>query len=258
MLARDALLGDEPLATAEALDAMRQHAVEAYPNEAVGFLLTDGTYSPQENICSEPTKGATVDPKKLLKVLKAGTLRAFFHSHPDGPDCPSRQDMLSQAEQEVPWIICSANAEASLPPFAFGDELTNPAPLIGRPFRHGVTDCYAAIRAWAKQERGVELPDFPRNWEWWLDGESDLYRDYFGTAGFYPIEAHEVRPGDGWLAQIRSPVPNHAGLYIGDGLVFHHVSSALASDPARLSKREPLGRWQPYITQWVRRDDLSC
>lgn len=255
MFARDAMLDGEPLASPEALEAMRAHAVEAYPNEAVGFLLVNGAYHRQDNVHPEPTKAAAVRPQELASVLKAGTLRAYYHSHPNGPDCPSKQDMASQAELEVPWIICSANAEASLPPFAFGDQLTDPSPLIGRPFRHGVTDCYAAIRAYGHQEYGVLLPDFPRQWEWWLDGESDMYRRYFTEAGFRTVDADEVRPGDCWLAQIRSEVPNHAGVYIGNGLTFHHVSSALASDPSKLSKREPVGRWQPYITQWLRRDD---
>lgn len=250
---------------------MRDHARAAFPEEAVGFLMSDGSYAPQANICEEPTKGARVDPAVLAGVLDAGTLRAYFHSHPNGPDCPSEQDMRSQVELDVPWIICSATETASLPPFAFGDQLTDPSPLVGRPFRHGVTDCYAAIRAWGRQERGVLLPDYPRQWEWWLpqtkveDGEvvqvapaGDLYRQNFADAGFHQIDHTEVRPGDVWLAQVRSSVPNHAGVYIGDGLAFHHPTSRLAYDPARLSKREPLARWQRMITHWLRRDDWAC
>jgi cell wall-associated NlpC family hydrolase len=166
--------------------------------------------------------------------------------------------MRSQVELEVPWIICSATETASLPPFAWGDQLEDPAPLVGRPFRHGVTDCYAAIRAWGQRERGVLLPDYPRQWEWWLEGvngDKDMYRRNFADAGFREIDASEVRVGDVWLAQVRSPVPNHGGVYIGDGLAYHHPSSLLASDPTRLSKREPIARWQRHITHWLRRDD---
>jgi proteasome lid subunit RPN8/RPN11 len=256
MLARDALLDGEPLASVAALEAMRDHARAAYPEEAVGFLMSDGCYHPQENICPEPTRGARVDPNLLATVLSANTLRAYFHSHPNGPDCPSEQDMRSQIELDVPWIICSATDSASLPPFAWGDMLVDPSPLVGRPFRHGVTDCYAAIRAWWLAERGVLLPEVPRQWEWWLDGvdgDKDLYRRYFAGAGFHEIDASEVLPGDCWLAQVRASVPNHAGVYIGEGLTFHHPSSALASDPARLSKREPVARWQRHITHWLRR-----
>lgn len=255
MLARDAILDGEPLASEQALEAMREHTLRAYPQEAVGFLLSDGTYQEHDNVSADPETGAMVRPAELAKVMQAGTLRAYFHSHPGGPDCPSRQDMLSQIELEVPWIICSGSDTATLPPFAWGDMLEDTRELVGRPFRHATDDCYAAIRAWGLAERGILLPDFPRDWEWWLDGESDLYRRYFGDAGFREIDIDEVLPGDVWLAQVRSPVPNHAGVYIGDGLAFHHPSSMLASDPGRLSKREPVGRWQRHITHWLRRDD---
>lgn len=255
MLAKDALLNGKPLASAKALDAMRDHAREAFPQEAIGFLLKNGSYVPQINIHPEPEKGARVAPKLLKEAMVKGDLRALFHSHPNGPDCPSEQDMRAQVELDVPWIICSANESATLHPFAFGDQLTNPAPLVGRPFRHGVTDCYAGIRAWGLETYGVLIPDYPRQWEWWLDGDSDLYQQNFKNAGFYQIDVSEVRAGDVWLAQVRSPVPNHGGVYIGDGLAFHHPSSMLASDPARLSKREPIARWQQHITHWLRRDD---
>jgi len=257
MLLRDALLDGQPLANMGAIEAMRDHARAAYPEEAVGFLMQDGSYAPQANIYSEPARGGRVNPDDLGAVIRAGTLRAFFHSHPDGPDCPSEQDMRSQVELDVPWIICSANASATLPPFAWGDTLVDPSDLVGRPFRHGVTDCYATIRAWYQRERGVLLPDFARQWEWWLedtDGDKDLYRRYFAEAGFRQIDQSEVERGDVWLAQIRSNVPNHAGVYLGDGLALHHPSSMLASDPARLSKREPIAKWQRHITHWLRRD----
>lgn len=268
MLARDALLEGELLVGEAALEAMRDHARSAFPNEAVGFVWADGSYQPQANVYEDSTKGARVDLAVLQAALTSGDLRAYFHSHPNGPDCPSEQDMRSQIELDVPWIICSATETATLPPFAFGDQLTNPAPLVGRPFRHGVTDCYAAVRAWGLQERGVLLPEYPRQWEWWLPKQEvvdeqvvqaipplDLYRQYFAEAGFRQIDFAEVRAGDCWLAQIRSKVPNHAGVYIGDGLAFHHATTRLAYDPARLSKREPITRWQQHITHWLRRDD---
>jgi proteasome lid subunit RPN8/RPN11 len=254
MLAIDAMLDGEKLVTEDAVGAMREHTIAAYPCEAVGFLLSDGSYRPMENVSDDPEVGARVNSELLAEAMTSGSLRAFFHSHPNGPDCPSEQDMRSQIELDVPWIICSGNETATLPPFAFGDQLTDPSPLVGRPFRHGVTDCYAAIRAWWLAERGVLLPDYPRQWEWWLDGESDLYQRNFADAGFRSIDSSEVQPGDVWLAQVRAPVPNHAGVYLGDGLAFHHPSSQLAFDPARLSKREPVARWQRHITHWLRRD----
>jgi cell wall-associated NlpC family hydrolase len=112
------------------------------------------------------------------------------------------------------------------------------------------------VRAWFRQERDITLPDYPRSWEWWLDsapGEKDLYRKYFSDAGFVPVDPREIVEGDCWLAAVRSTVPNHAGVFLSNGLTIHHPSSGLPSDPNRLSKREAFARWQPYVTHYLRR-----
>ena len=253
MLASQArLLTGEPLMTEEAVAALREHARRAYPQECVGAVLDDGSYQPLENASSSPEVTAHLSSEALLGLLQSGRLRALCHSHPDGPDAPSAQDMRSQWEMSMPFVIVSTNGEATLPPFAWGDTLVE-APLLGRPFRHGVTDCYALIRSYYRQERGVVLGDYPRDWEWW-NGEANLYEDNFSREGFLPTDPAGIREGDVWLAAVRSKVANHAGVYLGEGLALHHASSRLAYDPARLSKREPLARWAPFITHWIRRD----
>jgi cell wall-associated NlpC family hydrolase len=249
------------LATPAAVQDLRQHALDAHPQECIGFLDQDGLYVRLDNLSGQPEARATADHRVIARELAAGNLRALCHSHPGGPDCPSEADMRSQAEMEVPFVIVTTNGQATAAPFAWGDQLVDSDPLVGRPFRHGVRDCYALIRMWWWRERGVLLPDYPRSWEWWLPdrpGEKDLYRRYFADAGFYRIDQRDARQGDVWFAAVRSQVPNHAGIYLDGGLVLHHPSSGLPFDPTRLSKREPIGRWVPFIRGagdlWVRRD----
>ena len=122
---------------------------------------------------------------------------------------------------------------------------------MGRGFRHGVTDCYSLIRDYYRLERDVVLPEFPRDWEWWCN-EQDLYRDGFGKAGFERLVDVDLRPGDVFLAQIRSGVPNHGGVYLGDGLALHHLAARLPVDATRLSRREPIDRWMKFISHWLR------
>ena len=76
------------------------------------------------------------------------------------------------------------------------------APLIGRTFRHGVTDCYSLIKDYYEIEKGIVLPEFPRDWEWWKQGEQNLFEQGFTKAGFVRIDASEAKPGDVWLARI--------------------------------------------------------
>jgi len=105
------------------------------------------------------------------------------------------------------------------------------APLVGRPFHHGVLDCWTLCRDWYAREWGLALPDPVRHDNWWDDGCSDLYTENLAAAGFVPIAVGDIQRGDLILMQIRSRnlVPNHAGIYLGDGLMLHHMYGRLSS-----------------------------
>jgi cell wall-associated NlpC family hydrolase len=95
-----------------------------------------------------------------------------------------------------------------------------------------VLDCYQLIVDWYAQERGVTLPQFARADEWWNDGKSDLYTEGFPLAGFTKLpEGAALQAGDVILMQIRARngVPNHAAIYLGDGLILHHLHGRLSS-----------------------------
>lgn len=259
MLAAKAVLVDgKPLMTPGSIEALRDHALSAYPAEAIGYVDPAGIYHRLDNVATAPDRFAIADPAALAALMASDQIRALCHSHPGGPDCPSQLDMESQREIDVPFVIVATNGQACADPFAWGDQIDDRRPLIGRPFRHGVDDCYAMIRAWWRQERGVILPDFPRQWEWWAGDDPsidrDLYRRHMIETGAYEISPEEAQPGDVWLAAIRSSVPNHAGVYLGDGLALHHAALTNAYDPSRLSRRDPVARWLPFITHWLRRD----
>lgn len=182
--------------------------------------------------------------------------KAIVHSHPGGPHYPSEQDMRSQLSLQIPSGI-AAVSDAGRELFWFGDEVPVP-PLIGRGFRHGVTDCYSLIRDFYKLTVKINLPQFPRGWKWWKDGQC-LYEMGFGPAGFSEVPLLEMQPGDGFLMCIRSNTPNHAGVYLGAGLILHHLTSAGDGvDPSRLSMREPLGKWAKLITKVVRHENHTA
>jgi proteasome lid subunit RPN8/RPN11 len=256
MRALDARLPDGPLMTPEAVEAFRAHALEACPEECLGFVDRHGDYNRLPNVAPDPEKMAVPPRGTIVRLLAAGNLRALCHSHPFGHDAPTEPDMRQRDALRLPFVLCATDGEATTDPFAWGDELVDDRDLVGRAFRHGVDDCYALVRAYFSRERGIVLPDYPRNWEWWSEkvgGEKDLYRRFFRDAGFEPIEARDVVPGDCWLAAIRSDVPNHAGVVLEGGLALHHVSGGTAFDPSRLSRREPLVRYAPFVTHWLRR-----
>lgn len=244
---------------------IRGHALIDYPNESAGLVIEiDGTdiYLPRNNVAADPAAAFRIAPQAWVAASRKGGIRAVVHSHPDGPDCPSGEDMRRQMDSAVPWGIVTTNGQRCLEPFWFGDTVQVPD-LVGRGFRHGVTDCFSLIRDWYWIERNIRLPAFPRDWEWWADlkddnnraveGHLDLYTDGFKPAGFEKINMTEAAHGDVFLAQTPgSPVVNHGGIYLGNGLALHHLAGKQAVDLSRLSVREPIHRWRQYLTHWLR------
>lgn len=232
--------------------AIKAHALHEYPKECCGFVV-DNHYLEFPNQAEKPEECFLIDAKYWLEASNLGDIQAVIHSHPDGLQCPSATDMRQQVATDIPWGILATDGERVSEPFWFGDSAPK-APLVGRGFRHGVTDCYSLIRDYYLLEKKIGLMEFPRDWEWWLDG-LDLYQDGFEVAGFSRINSSEVREGDVFLAQIRSEVPNHGGIYLGNGIGLHHLTGSEPVDMSRLSVREPINRWQKFITHWLRFED---
>lgn len=240
---------------AEVLLSIKKDALDRYPEESCGLILrkADGStlYKSMPNVASDPLNSFHIDERSILSVKAA--LVAIVHSHPDGPDCPSETDMRSQLLYNVPFGIVSTDGVGCYEPFFWGSD-TPRADLIGRGFRHGVTDCYALVRDYFYQKLGIELNEYPRDWEWWTGG-AKLYEDYFEAEGFKRIDESEVREHDCFLAQLRSTTPNHAGVYVGNNLILHHITSRLPVDSSRLSRRDAIGPWAKFICGfWVRHE----
>jgi len=192
--------------------------------------------------CRNTALGAdqfSIDPGDYACAEDTGEIVAVVHSHPDATPDPSEADLVGCEASGLEWHIVGLPALVwrSIRPSGYR------APLVGRQFVHGVLDCYAIIRDWYRQERGVELLDFERHDDWWLRGQ-DLYRQNFRAAGFEPCE--ELHPGAVLLMQIQSPVPNHAAIYLGDDFILHHLHG-------RLSSRDVFGgMWRKHTVTTLR------
>lgn len=230
------------------IDQIKSQAVEAFPLEAV-WLITEDDCQQVENVHKDPENFFSVSERDTCSAMALGLL-AVVHSHPSNIAAPSASDMRGQINTAVPWGIVATDGVACSEPVWWGPGAEVP-PLLGRGFRHGTTDCYALIRDYYRLERGVELPEFPRDWLWWEAGETHFV-DGFPEAGFVTIPEADARPGDVWLAQIRSSTPNHGGILLEDGLVLHQPGGKVPVELSKLSVREPAFRYQRYITHWLR------
>lgn len=230
------------------LTDIRSHCLAHAPNEAGGYINTDGVFVPLVNLSSRPTEAFRFDipDEKAIAVI---------HSHPGGPFSPSEMDQRQQRASGIPWGIFAFKDDRE-EFFWFGDEAPIP-PLIGRGFRNYVTDCYAAMRDLYRQECYVTLPAFFHDWNWWKTGQQLIEAQYV-DAGFKRIPDSQIRPGDVVLISIRSSTPNHTAVWIGDGLIYHHSSSRLTdSDPKSLSRVESAGPWMPHISAVLRHENSA-
>jgi proteasome lid subunit RPN8/RPN11 len=217
--------------------AIGKHAQEQYPRECCGLLVVvkgRRRYVPCTNAAAG-TDHFILPATEYAAADDLGEIVAIVHSHPDAPAQPSQADLVACEASGLPWHIVRVDLVDGAP---LAGELVTieptgyQAPLVGRQFSHGVLDCYQLIVDWYARERGIELKQFARADNWWNDSKSDLYNDGFPQAGFVKLaDGASMDVGDVILMQIRAMngVPNHAAIYLGDGLILHHLHGRLSS-----------------------------
>jgi proteasome lid subunit RPN8/RPN11 len=225
-----------------------EHAKKEYPKESCGLLIIFKGKQ-QYRACRNLAIGSDnfiLDPVDYEKADIDGEIVAVIHSHPNASAKPSQADLVACESSGLPWFIVGIPNEK----WEYIEPVGYVAPLVGRTWSHGVLDCYSIIKDWYKQERNIELLDFYRGDDWWKRGEN-LYVDNFEKAGFYKIKQEELQEGDVILMLINSSVPNHGAIYLGDGLILHHVHS-------RLSTRDVFGGyWLKNSVVYLRYENSS-
>lgn len=233
------------------VEKLREEAKEAYPLEAV-WLITEakGCYQ-VENVHETPEHFFRVSARDSATASLEGLL-GVIHTHCDEPEVPSKADMELQIKLGVPCGIISTDGENASDILWHTDEIQ---PLEGRSFAHGVADCYSVVRDFYRLN-GVELPEVPRNWQWWEEGDNFL-EELFEEFGFYEVSDKEVREGDMWFAQIRSPVLHHCGIMLDNDLILHHPGSHEPIDRTKISLKEPVYRYLTHIKKFLRHHDYT-
>lgn len=245
---------NEPLLPlhSRALRALRLHCRREWPREA-GGVIRNGGFEPLPNLHPEP------DTHWEFEVDDLDGVEAVVHSHPDGCAWPSKMDMRAQIALGLPHgIVVLPRIDGPCGRYVdpYGLVLGKPwvsevfwwpdggMPYLGRPYRHGVTDCLQLVRDWLRRERGIEVPPFAYDW-----GEGDRLVAGAEELNWESVEPAAAAAGD--VVLLGRGKPTHCGVLLEGGLLLHHPG-AKPWDPTCLSRREPAARLSRLVVGVVR------
>lgn len=83
--------------------AIANVANAAYPREACGFVLHDGTVIECANRAEDPYNSFVVDPGEVAAWWETDQVRALWHSHPADPAVPSGDDEALWVDAGLDW-----------------------------------------------------------------------------------------------------------------------------------------------------------
>jgi len=216
-------------------EAALSHAKVEDPKESVGLLLNvkgKERYYPCNNLSMTSYQCFVLDPVDYVKADSLGEITGIVHSHPVTPPTPSQADLISCENSNLPWHIVNPKTEK----WGYCEPSGYKAPLLGREWVWGITDCWSLVRDWYKEEKKIQLRDWerPKNPEDFL--KNPMFERCAEATKFKKLEPNEkLENGDLLFMSIMGNGLNHVAIFL-DGDVLHHLAD-------RLSCREPYSPW---------------
>jgi proteasome lid subunit RPN8/RPN11 len=211
------------------------HAKKDYPRESVGLLLNvkgKEKYFACNNLAIETEEDFVLDPRDYVKAEDTGQIIAVIHSHPKTAPRPSQADLISCEHTKMRWYIVNPSTEE----WGYCEPTGYKHPLLGRVWVWGMTDCWALVVDWYKEEKGIILKDYDRSMTPLEFLKNPLFEKYAEDTGFIELKPDEaLQTGDVLLMSIMHPTLNHVAIFLGD-MVLHHLRD-------RLSCKEPYSEW---------------
>jgi proteasome lid subunit RPN8/RPN11 len=196
------------------------HAKLMAPNESCGLLIDDAgdtVYCACRNI-AEDTGHFIIHPGDWAEVEDKADIIAIVHSHPNQSPEPSAMDRQFCERTKLPWhIVNPANGN-----------WCKCLPLIGRQWVWAISDCWTLVHDWYALH-GLVLPDWERPALKEFEAQP-LFDTLWESAGFYELRDDVLlQPGDALLMRIGDQQLNHVGVFIGNGMMLHHLRDQLST-----------------------------
>jgi proteasome lid subunit RPN8/RPN11 len=211
------------------------HAQREDPRESCGLLLNvkgKERYYPCHNLSITDNQCFIIDPEDYVKADNIGEIIGVVHSHPITPPEPSEADKISCEQSKLPWYIVNPNTEQ----WGYCEPCGYRAPILGREWVWGVTDCWSLVRDWYRDEKQIILRDWtrPTTPEEFL--RDPMFERCAWRTGFRELRSDEkLENGDLLFMSILGNGLNHVAIFL-NGDVLHHLAD-------RLSCREPYSEW---------------
>ena len=216
-------------------EAALVHAKDQDPKESCGFLLNikgKEKYFPCRNLSMTAFQCFIIDPEDYIKADNTGDIIGVVHSHPVTPPVPSQSDKVACEQSGLIWHIVNPKTES----WGYLKPTGYKAPILGREWAWGVTDCYTLVRDWYKEKLNIDLIDWHRPTTIQDFNKDPMFEKCAEQTGFRELRPDEkLINGDLLFMSILSNNLNHVAIFI-DGDVLHHLTD-------RLSCIEPYSEW---------------
>jgi proteasome lid subunit RPN8/RPN11 len=235
------------------LEAIKQHTLSCYPEEACG-CITSEDYIPMINVANNKLTSFKMD---MLEYRKQKDVIAIYHSHVRQPELsyfkleaydprtPSLVDITTSKATGIPFLISATDGENVMPCLQYPRDQY--ASLYGRQFAFYINDCLTLMIDYYLQKYGIVIKEHDASFDWYNDLEQPYYETYYRDWDFYEVQRTEAQVGDVVLMSIRGTA-NHLGVLVEDNQVLHHM----VSQPSCLTS---LARLETFLYKIIRHKD---
>ena len=203
------------------------HAKNEDPKESCGVLLNirgKEKYFPCRNLSMTSHQCFILDPEDYVKADNLGEIIAIIHSHPVTPPAASQADQLACEQSGLKWHIVNPKTEG----WGYTEPKGYKAPLIGREWAWGVSDCWSLVRDWYKEELKIELRDWQRPTTLQDFNNDPMFERCAWRTGFRELRSDEkLKNGDLLFMSILASGLNHVAIFL-NGDVLHHLTDRLS------------------------------